>query len=349
MSRLQRIQETLSEGQAFYVTDANNIKYLSGFSGSFGALFVTKNNATLLTDSRYVIQATAETSQVSIKSSGSLYPSSDLVTDVFEVFFETKHLTIERHEGLVASAPHAMTTGKKSVVEQYRIIKDATEISHIRQACKISVLALTALLPQIHVGMTERSIARLLESTMLDMGADSIAFETIVASGPNSAIPHHQPGHRIVTTGDFLKIDFGAAVNGYNSDCTRTFCVGEPSDWQRDVYSHVLAAQATGRNNIHVGRPLADVDTAARTAISNPEYAATFQHGLGHGVGLAIHEDPFFSASQQAKIEPGMVFTVEPGIYLADRGGVRIEDTLLITPQGYENLTEFSYDLISLG
>lgn len=349
MTRLSRIQQSLDVSQAFYVSDALNIRYLCGFTGSFGALFVTTHNATLLTDSRYLIQAGSETTGVSISATGNLYPDQELTRNINEVLFEKSHLTIERHERLLATVPHATTTGTSARIEQLRIVKDEAEIALIRQACAISTRALREVSSHIHEGMSERQVARLLDSTILDFGADAIAFETIVASGPHSAIPHHQPTDRFLTDGDFLKIDFGAAVNGYHSDCTRTFVIGHPSDWQRQVYNQVLAAQTAGRNAIGIGRTFAEVNTAARSAITNPEYAATFQHGLGHGVGLAIHEDPFFSASQQAKIEPGMVFTVEPGIYLADRGGVRVEDTLLITPQGYENLTEFSYDLISLG
>lgn len=349
MSRASQLQLTLDTDQAFYVTDPLNIRYLCGFSGSHGALFITANQATLLTDSRYLIQAQIETDGVVINAGGSLYPTSDLLENCTQILFEKLHLTIDRHEKLVKAAPRAQTIGTAAVIEKMRLVKDPIEISYIRKACEIATSALSHILPAIHVGMSEREIARLLESTMFDFGADAIAFETIVATGSNSAIPHHQPTERMLAGGDLLKIDFGAKVNGYHSDCTRTFSMGNPSGWQQDVYQQVLAAQEAGRKHIEIGKSFAAVNDVARAAITKPDYAATFQHGLGHGVGLAIHEDPFFSPLEQAKIEPGMVFTVEPGIYLADRGGVRIEDTLLITPQGYENLTEFSYDFISLG
>jgi Xaa-Pro aminopeptidase len=349
VSRVSELQLTLGTDQAFYVSDPLNIRYLCGFSGSFGALFITASEAILLTDSRYLIQAQSETSDVDINASGSLYPSTDLLGRCNELLFEKSHLTIDRHERLSNAAKTAKLTGTTSTIESMRIVKDNAEVSHIRTACSIATQALAHIMPAIHVGMSEREVARLLESTMLDFGADGVAFDTIVATGAHSAIPHHQPTEQILTQGDLLKIDFGAKVNGYHSDCTRTFVMGKALAWQRDVYAQVLTAQETGRKSIEIGKTFAAVNEAARASITNPDYAATFQHGLGHGVGLAIHEDPFFSASQQAKIETGMVFTVEPGIYLAERGGVRIEDTLLITPQGYENLTEFSYDLISLG
>lgn len=349
MSRIARLQALLGDGEAFYISQATNIRYLCGFVGSFGSLLITGETATLCTDSRYALKAQSETFDVNINVNGHHIPPVDMLSKIRTVIFEKAHVSVEQHERLQDAWPDLLLEGRSNVVERLRLIKDDSEIENIRRAALIAVQSLETTIAKITPGQTERQVQRILENTMLDLGADEIAFESIVASGPHSAIPHHSPTDRILIAGDFLKIDFGAAVHGYKSDCTRTFVIGSASPWQIDVYEQVRNAQAVGRAALATGVLMSEVNAVTRQAIVNPEYAATFQHGLGHGVGLAIHEDPFFSASSTTKIEPGMVITIEPGVYLADRGGVRIEDTLVVTPTGYENLTEFSYDLISLG
>ena len=349
MSRIAKLQAQLGDGEAIYISQATNIRYLCGFAGSFGSLLITADAATLYTDSRYALKAESETFDVFINTNGHLIAPLDALGEIRTMIFEKAHVSVEHFERLSNTWSHLSLEGRSGIVEQLRIIKDANEIEHIRRAAHIAVQSLESTIAKIHSGQTERHVQRILENTMLDLGADEIAFESIVASGPNSAIPHHSPTDRILREGDFLKIDFGAAVNGYKSDCTRTFVIGTASPWHIDVHEQVRHAQAVGRAALAPGALMSEINAVTRQAIVNPEYAATFQHGLGHGVGLAIHEDPFFSAASTTKIEPGMVITIEPGVYLADRGGVRVEDTLFITPNDYENLTEFSYDLISLG
>ena len=349
MSRITRTQALLKSGEALYVTDLTNIAYLCRFEGSFGSLVVTKSSATLFTDSRYALKAKNETVDVDIDVNGHHIPPVEVFEDGITVLFEKTHVSVELFERLQNAWPRLTLVGRSGLVEGLRIVKDSQEIDAIRRASAISIQALTETIKSVRAGQTELQIQRILESTMIDLGADGIAFDSIVATGPHSAIPHHSPTQRILEAGDLLKIDFGAAVNGYKSDCTRTFVIGPPSQWQLDIHKQVLAAQSAGRGAICDGASISEVNRLARQAMTNPEFAATFKHGLGHGVGLAIHEDPFFSANSTAKIESGMVITIEPGIYLAGRGGVRIEDTIVVTPHGYENLTEFSYDLISLG
>ena len=183
---------------------------------------------------------------------------------------------------------------------------------------------------------------------MLDHGADGPAFETIVAAGANSAIPHHRPTDAVLAKGDLVKIDFGALVGGYHSDMTRTFVLGSPADWQREIFEVVAAAQVAGRRALHVGAALADVDAAARRVIDDAGYAEHFGHGLGHGVGLQIHEAPGINSSAAGTLPAGAVVTVEPGVYLPGRGGVRIEDTLLVGQPGPESLSRFPRELIVL-
>jgi Xaa-Pro dipeptidase len=191
---------------------------------------------------------------------------------------------------------------------------------------------------------------RRLESLLIDHGGDELSFETIVATGPHSSIPHHQPTDRPIEAGDFLKLDFGAAVNGYHADMTRTLVVGaRPQDWQRETYDLVARAQAAGRAALGPGVELAAVDSAARQIIEDAGQGERFPHGLGHGVGLQIHEDPFFAATSTGTLEVGIPVTVEPGVYHPGRGGVRIEDTLVVTREVPELLTTSTKELLVVG
>jgi Xaa-Pro aminopeptidase len=183
---------------------------------------------------------------------------------------------------------------------------------------------------------------------MREYGADDIAFATIVASGPNSAIPHHEPTDRELKSGDFLKIDFGAKFHGYHADCTRTVVVGRPASWQVDLHSAVSSAQEAGRNTIRSEIAFIDVEKAVNQSLNDSGYRKYFTHGLGHGVGLEIHEDPFFGRVLDAKIASNTVITIEPGAYLKDKGGVRVEDTIVVNSEGHLNLTELPYELLEL-
>ena len=217
-------------------------------------------------------------------------------------------------------------------MEALREVKDAGEIALLRLACEAADAALTDLVERggLRAGRTEKEVGRELESLMLDHGADGVSFETIVAAGPNSAIPHHRPTDAVLAAGDFVKIDFGALVCGYHSDMTRTFVLAPVAQWQLDIYELVAAAQQAGRDALAPGVTLKDVDAASRQVIADAGYADNFGHGLGHGVGLQIHEAPGISASAAGTLLAGSAVTVEPGVYLPGHGGVRIEDTLVV-------------------
>ena len=217
-------------------------------------------------------------------------------------------------------------------VEALREVKDAGELALLRLACEAADAALADLVERggLRPGRTEREVSRELEALMLDHGADAISFETIVAAGPNSAIPHHRPTDAVLARGDFVKIDFGALVAGYHSDMTRTFVLGKAADWQLEIYQLVADAQRAGREALRPGAGLRDVDGAARQLIVDAGYGEHFGHGLGHGVGLQIHEAPGIGATSAGTLLAGSVVTVEPGVYLPGRGGVRIEDTLVV-------------------
>ena len=217
-------------------------------------------------------------------------------------------------------------------VEALREVKDAGEVALLRLACEAADAALADLVERggLRPGRTEKEVGRDLEALMLDHGADGVSFETIVAAGPNSAIPHHRPTDAVLAAGDFVKIDFGALVCGYHSDMTRTFVLGPAAQWQLDIYELVATAQKAGREALAPGVALRDVDAASRQVIADAGYAENFGHGLGHGVGLQIHEAPGINAAAAGTLLAGAAVTVEPGVYLPDRGGVRIEDTLVV-------------------
>ena len=347
-SRLSRLQDKLDEGTAFYLTNLINIRYLSGFTGSNAALLVTKTDATLATDSRYEIQSSKQCLDVAVVIGRNL--SELLITDATcnEVWFEATDLTVYQHEALIESFPNHNFVAKSGVVETLRQVKDQIEIGAIKTACEISVAAWQATIEQVSIGQTEIEVRDFLESKMRALGAHDVAFASIVATGPNSAIPHHEPTSRPIAKGDFLKIDFGAKLDGYHADCTRTVVIGKPAEWQRETYVALAQAQRAGRTSINASVSYLDVETAVNESLQASGYLDKFTHGLGHGVGLEIHENPFFGRSSHAKIEENTVLTIEPGIYLRDLGGVRIEDTVVVTAKGYENLTELPYELIEI-
>jgi Xaa-Pro aminopeptidase len=263
--------------------------------------------------------------------------------------FEAHDVTVEAHGTLseLAAAPELVPMGR--AVEALRVHKDDAEIALLREACAIGDRALTEVLGTVAPGQTEREIARRLEWCMLELGADGVAFQTIVATGTNSAIPHHRPTDREVARGDFLKIDFGALYRGYHADCTRTVVVGrEPEAWQREVYDVVRAAQRAGRHALTVGADLRTVDAAARGVVAAAGYAEQFSHGLGHGVGLEIHEAPMLGPTADGRLADRTPVTVEPGVYLPGRGGVRIEDTLVVRDGAPDLLTTTPKDLLVL-
>lgn len=322
-----------------------NVRYLSGFSGSNGALLIDREGqATLLTDGRYRDQAAEETTDVDIiVVRNVLREAADRINGKWAV--ETHTLSVDDHRTLADGG--ATLVPAKRLVEELRVVKDAEEIAALERACTISVDALTDLLDSTFAGRTERQLARDLEWRMFDRGAEAIAFETILASGPNAAIPHHRPTDRIIDAGDLVKIDFGARVDGYHADCTRTFVVGPPADWQAEIHAVVQASQAAGVDALRAGLPVAESDRVARAVLEDAGWLEHFTTGVGHGVGLDIHEDPFVGARSAGKLAAGTTLTMEPGIYLPGRGGVRIEDTVLVeeTPRV---LTTMTTDLLEI-
>lgn len=344
-----------------YVTGAANLAWLTGFTGSNGQVLISPDPSQdlLFTDARYEGRAATH-------APGLLAViTREADTVVLERFdgrlgFEAEHVTHQRARDLLAAAEEQGRTLEPTtdLVEHLRVVKEPSEITRLRLACQITVTAFHAMLESLQPGRTERALAVELERRFVDLGADGLAFPPIVASGPNGAIPHHQPTHRAIEHGDLITFDIGALVDGYHADFTRTVAVGTPPDGWAEIHALVEHAQAAGMTAATSGRPIADVDQAARHIIADAGHGDAFVHGTGHGVGLQIHEAPMVSARATGSLPASTVITVEPGVYLADHaarppgtppGGVRIEDTVLVTPNGSaEPLTDAPRALIVL-
>lgn len=348
------------EIEAAVVTRLVNVRYLSGFTGSNGALVVREDGADLLvTDGRYADQASAEAPDVEllvdypartgVRLPVAVHGVKRLVSSgERRVGFEDHDVTVRLYKEMTEAAQDIAFTSMEQGVERLRMVKDDVEIAALRQACEISDEALADVLKAVREGITERDLARRLDARMREHGADGPGFPTIVASGPHSAIPHHQPTDRQLRRGDFVKIDFGACYAGYHADETRTFALGKAAAWQREIYDLVARAQRAGTEALRDGASAKDVDAASRGVIDAGGHGSHFTHGLGHGVGLEIHEDPFLGYSAMATLADRIPVTIEPGVYLPGRGGVRIEDTLLVGVEGAESLTRTDRDLALL-
>ena len=323
---------------AALITSLVNVRYLTGLASSNAALLLPAQGAGLLaTDSRYRPAAERDCQDLELLVDRFIEPALAAAAGargLARLAFEAQEMTVERHSALAAGHPELTLLPLGHVVERLRMVKDAGELDLLGRACSITSEAFAALLPSIRAGVTERELAVLLERQMIDLGADGIAFDTIVASGPNGATPHHAPTGRPLTAGDLVTIDCGALAGGYHADMTRTVAVGEPAAWQREIYDLVAAAQRAGVAAARPGAQVADVDAVARDMIAQAGHGEHFQHGLGHGVGLEIHEAPMIGYGKTGTLQDRVPVTVEPGIYLPGMGGVRIEDTLVVRSGG---------------
>lgn len=354
--RRSRLAACLAAGglDALLVSDLVNVRYLTGFTGSNAALLVFADDTppVLATDSRYRTQAARQAPDLHTtieKACGRHLVQRAATAGVRRIGFESHVVTVDGFDALSRelTGQQAELVRASGTVEALREIKDAGEVELLRLACEAADGALAELIAGggLRPGRTEKAVARQLEALMLDHGADGPSFETIVATGANSAVPHHRPTDAVLARGDFVKIDFGALVGGYHSDMTRTFVLGTPADWQKEIYALVSVAQQAGVAAAEDGTGLCEVDDAARRVIVDAGYGDHFGHGLGHGVGLQIHEAPGINSAAVGVLHAGSVVTVEPGVYLPDRGGVRIEDTLVVGAQGPELLSRFTKDL----
>jgi Xaa-Pro aminopeptidase len=343
----------LSKAQvdAFIVSRPENIFYLCGFSGTTATLVVASDRAILVTDFRYVERAREEVSEVEVESAkditiGLINIMSDLSTKsaAFESHF-VSYDTYRRLEGKLSSIKLKPVSKE---VEKFRQIKDSEEQALMTQAAKISSAAFSHIVPFLRPGVTEKEIAIELLTFMHREGAEREAFDVIVASGVRSAMPHAKTSAKEISPGDFVTIDLGVAYQGYYSDMTRTFVVGRASEKQRTIYELVREAQALALDSISSGKTGEEVDKICRDYLDKAGYGEYFLHGLGHGVGLEVHENPLVGPKGKETLQPGMVFTVEPGLYIPGFGGVRIEDMVILKEEGIEVLTKFSREMVEL-
>ncbi len=354
--RYKKLQKLLAEKKldAVLVSDGYNMRYLSGFTGATGYLLITRNSKTLFTDSRYTIAANAQAPDYTVVEVDAArdyckFLNQVLTAEKIETLgFEANQVRYSTYEGLKARLLVKELVPLGGELADLRRIKTAEEIELHRQAEHIGDLAFEEILKELKPGMTELEVAAKLEYIMKMNGADKLSFESIVASGINSSKPHAEPGNKKIEAGDFVTMDFGCVYKGYCSDMTRTVVVGKASEKQKEIYATVLRAQQAVLDMLKPGMPGKAYDKVARDVIYGAGYEGYFGHGLGHGVGLEIHENPRFSMIEEDIIEAGMIMTVEPGIYLPDFGGVRIEDMVVMTADGYDNLTHSRKDLIEL-
>ena len=325
------------------ISAPENRRYLSGFSGSAGYLFITKANAILVTDSRYTEQATNQSPYFDVRQArgGWGWLIDELKSSgVKKVGFESQDMTVSSYNNLIDAIKGDSALGDVSMVpapglaENQRIIKDEEELKMLQLAIDAADKSMDLVCPAITPGMTEKEVAWRMEMAMRDFGADAISFDTIVAAGPNGAMAHHQPTDYVIKQGDPIVIDMGAKVGGYCSDLSRSIVVGEPDETFNKVYDTVLGAQLTAINTVKVGMTGEETDNLSRNVIADAGYGDNFGHSLGHGVGLEIHENPRVGPRSPDVLELDTVFTVEPGIYLSGWGGIRIEDIVILRADG---------------
>jgi Xaa-Pro aminopeptidase len=327
---------------AALVTSLVNVRYLTGLASSNAAVLVTaEGRGVLATDSRYSLAAERDCPDVDLVAARAVETALAEVAaerGLRRLAFEAHEMTVERHtvladtvlaDTVLAGSPLELVPLGRAV-EELRVVKDEAEIALLARACAITGEAFDEALPQVRPGMTERELAVLIERAMVDAGAEQPAFDTIVASGRNGASPHHVPTGRAFERGDLITVDCGARYGGYHADMTRTFALGEPAGWQREIYDLVAAAQRAGIAAAVPEAGIATVDASARDLIAAAGYGEAFGHGLGHGVGLEIHEAPLMAPEKPGRLSDRVPLTVEPGIYLPGKGGVRIEDTLVV-------------------
>ena len=345
--RGDRLEAALGERglDRMLVTDLTNVRYLTGFTGTNGAVVCGPGLRVFLTDFRYTERAAAEVSEWE-----TVTVTGDWLAGIAErlegkVGFEDDHMSVRaltKLEEKLASGVEAVAAG--GAVEALRRVKDAGELAAIAEAAKLADAALKATVEEGFVGRTERAVADAFEAHVR-AGGGTLSFDTIVASGPNGAQPHAEPGDRVIPTGELVVFYNGAKLDGYCSDGTRTYATGDPGEEGTRVYETVLAAQAASLEAIRPGIKGEDVDAAARKVIDEAGHKDHFGHGLGHGVGLDIHEGPRLSLRSDDILATNEVVTVEPGIYLAGDLGVRIEDLVVVTDDGFRNLSSLPKDL----
>jgi Xaa-Pro aminopeptidase len=321
----------------FLVTNPVNTFYLSGLQSTNALMLLKGDEMHIFTDPRYEVEA-------ALLSGVNVHIGRDLISLVSSLIADSETLHVDESLRFMHATkiqelkPGTTLETKSNIIEELRTIKSSEELLRIQHACEITSEVWRLLINEQFIGRTEIHIARRIQSLILELGGDGIAFDSIVAAGVNSASPHHTPSEYVIQRGDFIKCDFGAKIAGYHSDMTRMAIAGKPFAWQQEIYDVVKKAQEAGVSAIQQGVSSEIIDAAARSVINEANYGDAFTHPSGHGIGLEIHEIPIHG-SRDVTLCPSMTLTVEPGIYLHGKGGVRLEDTLVVLEQGSQNLT----------
>ncbi|HOP79339.1 MAG TPA: Xaa-Pro peptidase family protein [Armatimonadota bacterium] len=352
-ARLQKVRQQMEKRNidALLINNISNIWYVSGFSGSMGTVVITPDRAILLVDGRYILQATQQAKGFEIVEYHQAIDPFEAASGQLNklgakrVGFESDYLNYSsfmRLRELVSDSIELIPVQR--TIEEVRIVKEPYEIELTRKAVKMADDCFNHLVTVIKPGMTEREISFEIVKYLFEHGSDQLAFESIVAAGPHAAVPHFKPTDTVVERGQMVKVDFGAVVNGYLSDLTRTVFLGEPDEKQREVYNVVLEAQLAAIDAIRPGKKGKEIDAVARNYIASKGYGEYFIHNLGHNIPK--NDGPGFTPESETILKPGMILTVEPGIYIEGWGGVRIEDDVVVTDSGVEILTEATKDII---
>lgn len=351
-NRIVALRERMDEGglDALLVSSMINIRYLTGFTGSHGLLVITGGSQSLLTDSRYRVQARAQVRGTHIIIT-TLDPFEEAARRKFlarakRVGFEAHQVTYAQYRKFRKLFPHVAFASTANMVEEGMLVKAPDEVRLIRRAAEISDRVFEKILGVIRPGIREREVAAEISYLHKRFGADRDAFETIVASGERGALPHGRASDKKIRSGELVTMDFGCVVGGYHSDITRTIAVGKPSVRAREMHDAVLEAQHEAVASARGGMPAKDVDAVARKRIAQRGFGRYFNHSLGHGLGLQVHEPPKVSQLSKETLRAGSVITIEPGVYIPGFGGVRIEDDVVLTDKGCDLLTNASRELI---
>lgn len=338
--------------QAYFINNEYNRRYMTGFTGSSGYVLITLDRAVLLTDFRYMTQAPKQAKAYEVIEHGAQVMETVQTLlkqmNISQLAFEKDHVTYGEYQSFTSAISDIEWIPTTSLIEQIRLIKDEREIQWMQEAARIADQAFEYILTRLRPGITEQEIALELEMFMRKHGATSSSFDTIVASGERSALPHGVASERVLQPNEFVKLDFGAYYKGYCSDITRTVLLGKPEQRHREIYEIVRQAQEACLNGLKPGMTGKEGDALARNVIEQNGYGQYFGHSTGHGLGLEIHEAPRLSKNADMRLETGMVFTVEPGIYLPGFGGVRIEDDVILMEDGVKLLTRASKDFITI-
>jgi len=355
-SRTSSVVNTIKQGGAdwFFVTDLSNVRYLSGFTGSSASLLISPDQQYILTDGRYTEQVSREVSEYQVVIQGArkeMQAISDIIGDASDkiVWFEADNYTVARFTALQEAIPVKSFISKRSVVEFLRVVKEESEILALKQALKLAEDAFQEVLDEIHEGMSERELARFLLDEMWRAGAVKESFDPLVLFGARSSMCHGKASDNKLQRGDVILMDFGCLMpDGYNSDITRTIFFGQPSDEQKNMYQCVFDANRAAEEHICAGMSGVEADEYARDVIRKAGRVDQFMHGLGHGVGLEIHESPRLSPLADYQLESGHVVTVEPGVYVAGVGGIRIEDMVVVRDGSCDVMNNSTKELIIL-